>query len=111
MEYIFATIFGLPLGIGVTLFIMATALDKSNNFGDNKASLINFSKHGIQGLNSQNRIRKNTPLDPVCNPEILRHDKLENNSDSIMTDTSLDEEIDSMDLSNMKSPFVPKSDQ
>lgn len=77
---IMAVIFGLPLGIGIALFIMATILDKSNNYGDSTADIYSFSREGICGRVVDDNAKSNTALDPIQNPHIKRIDEAKKNT-------------------------------
>ncbi len=71
---ILGILFGLPLGIGAALYIMATILDKSNNYGDTTANIHSFSRGGILGKVVDDRAKASTPLDPIQNPNIKNLD-------------------------------------
>ena len=71
---IFASILGIPCGVGIALYITSNLLDKSNNFGDSKGNVTTFSKEGIIGRNFKDRVSRNTRPDPLMNPVIREHD-------------------------------------
>lgn len=81
--WIFATILGLPLGVGLSLYITSNMLDKSNNFGDSKGDIRNFSRGGLMGKNFKDRVSKSIAFDPIQNPTILEHMKLDSGKNSI----------------------------
>lgn len=64
-------LFLLPLGTSISLLIMSSILNKSNNFGDSKCTLYDFGPHRISGLVKQNRVGRSTPVDGIQNPVIL----------------------------------------
>ena len=74
MAMFFAVVLGLPLGVGVALYVMATVLDNSNNFGDTTADINTFADGGIRNRIAENRIKKNSALDSIKNPYILKKD-------------------------------------
>ncbi|MBQ0011407.1 MAG: hypothetical protein KBT07_01725 [Clostridiales bacterium] len=75
VEMVLALLFAIPLGIGLALYIVASLLERSNNFGDSRAGLADFSDQGhFQGRKSWNNINPDsTPLPPTSNPIILAH--------------------------------------
>ncbi|MCQ2049944.1 MAG: hypothetical protein MJZ22_02950 [Candidatus Saccharibacteria bacterium] len=80
MAFVLAVIIGLALGIGAALFVMATILDKSNNFGDCTADINSFARNGIREKVVDDRATSSTPLDPVQNPYIINLDKKKANA-------------------------------
>lgn len=73
--WVAAFIFVVPLGTGLALLLTSSLLNKSNNFGDSKCNLYEFTPHLIRGKVQQNRVRKNTPVDDIQHPIILEHIK------------------------------------
>lgn len=67
----FAIILGLPLGVGLSLLLVGSMLNKSNNFGDSKGDLHSFSDTGLIITSSVNKVKKDTPLRGISNPNIL----------------------------------------
>ena len=67
VEMVLALLFAIPLGIGLALYIVASLLERSNNFGDSRAELADFSDQGhFQGRKSWNNINPDsTPLPPT----------------------------------------------
>lgn len=63
--FILGGILGLLLGAGIGLAISANILFKSNNLGDSKGTIFDFSKKGINMIYSANRIKKNTYIPVV----------------------------------------------
>ena len=55
-----AVILGLAVGCGLSLYICARILDKSNNFGDFSGNADTLSTRGIVYTSSVDRVRKNT---------------------------------------------------
>lgn len=61
--FVLALIIGLALGIGITLAILGRALDKSNNLGDEKPKITDFSNRGFVMVVKQDKVRSDTKLD------------------------------------------------
>ncbi|MCQ2527741.1 MAG: hypothetical protein MJ108_01325 [Saccharofermentans sp.] len=97
----FAVILGLPCGIGVALYLTANKLDKSNNFGDSKGDVTSFSPTGIEGKFYQNKVKKNTALDPVRNPAILAEDAKHSQATN-SPQAALDNEINNANVSSIQ---------
>lgn len=105
----FALILGLPCGIGIALYLTASKLDKSNNFGDSKGDVTSFSPTGIEGKFYQDKVKKNTALDSVRNPAILAEDakiaQMANDSrvrPATTPQATLENDINSTDVSNIQ---------
>lgn len=56
-------VLGIGMGTGLALLIMSILLDKSNNIGDSKAQVKDFSGSGIIWLNKKDRVKSKIPLD------------------------------------------------
>ncbi|MCQ2533569.1 MAG: hypothetical protein MJ172_03265 [Clostridia bacterium] len=65
LGYLLASTLGLLLGFGVALFVTANILLKSNNIGDSKGTIFDFSKEGIDMLYSEDRIKERTFIPSV----------------------------------------------
>lgn len=64
MGYFFAgLIFALPCAAGFTFHILSNMLNKSNNIGDSKGTVNDFSFGGVHFLETSNRVnRRKTDL-------------------------------------------------
>lgn len=65
----------LPISILISVSLIANALEKTNNFGDFKASVFTFSDSGLTNANCRDNVTSSTELDSVSNPVILSHRK------------------------------------
>ena len=55
---VLAIIFGIAIAIALAVFIVALAVDKSNNAGDSKSGFSDFSKTKLEMLESEERFKK-----------------------------------------------------
>lgn len=103
---VFAVLFGLIYGFGIALLICAPILNRSNNLGDSKGGVDDFSKSGMRTYRTQDRVPSNTLLDDICNPVILKNNAERNwgvepdYSEMYNKNQSMEDEINNMDLSN-----------
>lgn len=116
IHIVIGVILGVPCGIGLALYVVSQALDKSNNFGDSTGTVISYSDTGLIGMNKTDRCNKDTLLDSIQNPVILSHrnDAKNNQPRFIQTapaqnpdaemnsemNSAIDDEIDTFDPSN-----------
>lgn len=102
---VIGVILGVPCGIGLALYVVSQALDKSNNFGDSTGSVISYSDTGLMGVDKTDNCRKDIPLDGIQNPVILTKKKgdlyhIDNPVRMAQQEQRLTDEIDSFDPSN-----------
>lgn len=104
-----AILIAIPVGVGGSLFLTSSMLDKSNNFGDSKPSINDFCDGGITDVQSGNKVKKNTPLRDLAHPVILEHDigKAETETSWLNKPKSDEELLKDFDSSSAPSPFKP----
>ena len=66
---VFVFAISLIVGVGFSLYIASSMLDKSNNMGDFSGNVNSLSCTGVVFTNKQDRVKKKTPIDyyyPGC---------------------------------------------
>lgn len=65
--FVLGGVIGILLGAGVALAVTANILYKSNDLGDSKGTIFDFSKKGVNMLYSKDRVKKHIFV-PVVDP-------------------------------------------